>query len=73
MNRAIGMVIATEKTPHGLSPSAFTTTRARIATMMIMIASVAIRAANPPTRPSSSRAICPSERPPRRIEKNSTR
>ena len=73
MNSAIGMVMPTEKTPHGLSPSAFTTTSARIATMMIMMVSVAISAAVPPTRPSSSRAIWPSERPPRRIEKNSTR
>ena len=41
--------------------------------MMTMMARVAIRAAMPPTEPSSSRAIWPSERPPRRIEKNSTR
>ena len=38
--------MATEKTPHGLSPSAFTTTRARIATMMTMMVRVAIRAAH---------------------------
>lgn len=41
--------------------------------MMIMMSSVATIAAVPPKRPSSSRAICPSERPPRRIEKNITR
>jgi hypothetical protein len=73
MNRAMGMVIPTEKTPHGLSARALTTTRARIATMMTMMSRVATRAAVPPMTPSSSRAICPSERPPRRIEKNITR
>ena len=57
MKRAIGMVIATEKTPHGLSPRALTTTRARIATMMIMMRSEATMAAVPPIMPSSSRAI----------------
>ncbi|MDT4879471.1 hypothetical protein FQZ97_1151490 [compost metagenome] len=63
----------TEKTPQGLSASAFTTTRARMATMITMISRVAMRAAVPPITPSSSRAIWPSERPPRRMEKNSTR
>ena len=73
MNRAIGMVIETLNTPHGLSPRALTTTRARIATMMIMISSEARMVAVPPIRPSSCRAIWPMVRPPRRIEKNSTR
>lgn len=73
MNSAIGMVIPTEKTPQGLSPSALTTTSERMATMMIMMVRVASVAAVPPIRPSSSRAICPSERPPRRMEKNMTR
>ena len=41
--------------------------------MMTMISSVATSAAMPPTMPSSSRAIWPSDRPPRRIEKNRTR
>lgn len=73
MKSAIGMVMATENTPHGDSPRALTTTRARMAVMITMISRVAMIAAVPPTRPSSSRAIWPSERPPRRIEKNRTR
>jgi hypothetical protein len=73
MKIAIGMVSPTLHTPHALSPSAFTTTIARIATMISMIDRVAMKAAIPPTRPSSSRAILPSERPPRRIEITSTR
>lgn len=73
MNRAMGMVSDTEYTPQADSPRALTTTSARMATMMIMMASVAISAAVPPTTPSSSRAIWPNERPPRRIEKNITR
>ena len=72
MNSAIGIVMATENTPHGLSPRALTTTSARIATMMSMISSDAIIAAVPPIRPSSWRAIWPIVRPPRRIEKKST-
>jgi len=72
MNRAIGMVIAIEKMPHGLSASAFTTMSASTAMMIDMIASVATSAATPPTTPNSSLAIWPSERPRRRIEKNST-
>ncbi len=57
MNSAMGIVIPTENTPHGDSPRALTTTSARMATMMIMIAKVAMMAAYPPTTPSSSRAI----------------
>ncbi|MNW59826.1 hypothetical protein D3C74_377740 [compost metagenome] len=57
MNRAIGMVIATLKTPQGLSPREFTTTSARIATMISMMSSDATIAAVPPMRPSSWRAI----------------
>ena len=72
MNNAIGMVMPTLNTPQVLSPSELTTTSARIAMMMSMITMVAIRAAAPPKRPSSSLAICPSERPPRRMEQNST-
>ncbi len=53
MNSAMGIVIDTENTPHGLSPSALTTTSARIATMMITMSSDATIAAVPPTRPSS--------------------
>jgi hypothetical protein len=39
---------------------------------MIMMAKTAIRAAAPPARPISSRAICPSDFPSRRIDRNST-
>ena len=57
MKSAIGSVMPTEKTPHGLSPRALTTTRARMATMISMINNVARIAAVPPIRPSWSRAI----------------
>ena len=40
--------------------------------MITMMRRVAISAAVPPMTPSSSRAIWPSERPPRRMEKNIT-
>ena len=72
MKMAIGMVSPTLQTPQALSPSALTTTIARIATMISMIDRVAMKAAMPPTSPSSSRAILPSERPPRRMEITST-
>ena len=72
MNRAIGMVIVIEKMPHGLSASALTTISASTAMRIAMIARVATRAAVPPMTPSSSRAICPRERPRRRVEKNRT-
>ena len=71
MKSAIGIVIAIENTPHGDCASAFTTTSARTASRMIMIEKTAISAATPPTGPISSRAICPSDLPSRRIEKNS--
>ena len=70
MNSAIGIVIAIENTPHGDCASALTTTSARTASRMIMIEKTAISAATPPTGPISSRAICPSDLPSRRIEKN---
>ena len=73
MNRAIGMVIAMEKTPHGLSASALTTTSASTASRMIMMTNTPTIAATPPTAPSSSRAIWPRERPRRRVEIDSTR
>ena len=71
MKSAIGIVIAIENTPHGDCASALTTTSARTASRMIMIEKTAISAATPPTGPISSRAICPSDLPSRRIEKNS--
>ena len=73
MKRAIGIVIAMEKTPHGLSASALTTTRPSTASRMTMITNTPTIAAVPPTPPSSSRAIWPSERPRRRVEMASTR
>jgi hypothetical protein len=69
MNKAMGIVIAMEKVPQGESARAFTTTRARTASRMIMIEKTASSAATPPTGPISSRAIWPSERPSRRMEK----
>jgi hypothetical protein len=70
MNRAIGMVMASEKVPQGESARALTTTRATTASRMIMIANTASRAAAPPRGPISSRAIWPRLLPSRRIEKN---
>ena len=72
MKSAMGMVRPIEKTPHGDSASAFTTTSASTARMMIMIAKTAIRAAVPPTTPISSRTIWPRLLPSRRIDRNST-
>ena len=72
MNSAMGIVMISENAPHGESARAFTTTMASTASRMIMIASTAISAATPPTGPISSRAIWPSERPLRRIEKKRT-
>src|SRR5664279_4621037 len=57
MNRAIGMVINSEKTAQGLSARAFTTTSASTAMMMIMMTNTPMSAATPPTLPSSSLAI----------------
>ena len=73
MKMAIGIVIEIENTPHGLSASALTTTSASTASRMVMITSTPTMAATPPTGPSSSRAIWPSERPRRRVEIDSTR
>ena len=58
--------------PHGELASALTTTSASTASRMIMIASTATSAAAPPTGPISSRAICPSDLPSRRMLKNRT-
>ena len=66
------MVIAMEKVPQGEAASALTMTRASTPSRMIMMANAAISAAAPPNGPISSRAICPSDLPSRRVEKNST-
>jgi hypothetical protein len=68
---AIGIVAATVDVAHGLCRIAFTTTRPSTAIRMIMIAMTPISATAPPMGPSSSRAICPSDRPSRRIEQKS--
>ena len=68
MNRAIGMVMAIEKTPQGLSANAPMTTMPSTAMRMSMIVITPIIAAQPPTAPSSSRAIWPRLRPRRRID-----
>ena len=72
ISMAIGMVAKTVEVAHGLCFIALTTTSASTAIRITMIASVPIWAAKPPTGPSSSRAIWPSERPLRRVETNST-
>ena len=71
MRKAIGIVIAIEKVPHGESASAPTTTSASTASRMIMMQKTATSAATPPIGPISSRAIWPRLLPSRRIEKNS--
>ena len=65
------IVAATVDVAHGLCRIAFTTTRPSTAIKMIMMAMTPISATAPPIGPSSSRAICPSDRPSRRIEQNS--
>ena len=59
MNTAIGMVAAMVNVPHGLPLSALTTTSPITASRMIMISRTVISAVNPPTLPTSSRAIWP--------------
>ena len=71
MNRAMGIVMATEKVPQGEPARALTTTRASTANKMIMMLTTATSAATPPTTPISSRAIWPRLLPLRRIEKKS--
>jgi len=73
MKSAIGMVIEMENTPHGLSANALTTTSASTASRITMMTSTPTIAAAPPTTPSSSLAIWPSDRPRLRTEIDSTR
>ncbi len=66
----MGIVAITVNMPHGLSASAFTTTIASTARMMIMIRNAPNNAMVPGTWPISSRTRSPSERPLRRLEMN---
>ncbi len=68
ISTAMGMVHAMVNSPQGLSRSAFTTTRARTASRMIMMARIATIAASPVPGPISSLAIWPSDLPSRRME-----
>ena len=69
---AIGMVIATVKVPQGLCASARTTTSDSTASRITMIIRIPIIAVTPAAAPISLRIISPSDRPSRRVEKNST-
>ena len=68
MSMAMGMVSPMVTVPQGLSRSAFTTTSASTEIRMIMIPRMATSATPPATGPISSRAICPSDLPLRRME-----
>ena len=61
------MVIAMENTPQGDSARAPMMTMTRTAIRISMIVMTPMMASQPPTKPSSSRHICPSERPRRRM------
>ncbi|CFS00088.1 Uncharacterised protein [Mycobacterium tuberculosis] len=54
---AMGMVMAIEKTPHGLLARARTTTSASTAITMVIMTGIPTRAATPAVAPSSSRTI----------------
>ncbi len=64
----MGIVMASVNVPHGESLSALTTTSAITASKITMIASTARAAIVPPRLETSSRAICPSDFPSRRME-----
>ena len=72
MTRAIGTVQNTVKVPHGLPSSAFTTTSASTDSRMMQISRMPIPATVPGTGPNSERIMSPSERPSRRVDRNST-
>ena len=65
---AAGIVASTVEVAHGLCFITFTITRLSTAHRMIMMRSVPMSAAKPPTAPNSSRAIWPRLRPSRRVE-----
>jgi hypothetical protein len=66
------MVQNTAKVPHGLPIKALTTTSASTASRIIMISNTPISAIAPATGPISERTMSPSERPSRRVDRNST-
>ena len=68
---AIGIVIAIVKSPHGEFASAFTTTIAKIATMISMMKKIPIIAMPPVSLPISSLIISPRLLP-RRVDSTST-
>jgi hypothetical protein len=68
ISRAMGIVQAMVKSPHGLALRAFTTTSASTASRMIMMARIAIIAAIPATGFTSSFAIWPKDLPFRRSD-----
>ena len=70
MNIAMGIVAATVNTPHGDSASALTTTSASTASSTIMIERIATTPMTPAAVFNSSRTICASDLPSRRIEAN---
>ena len=72
ISSAIGIVAAIVKRPQGLAVSAFTTTSASTARMMIMIASTPTSASVPGMGPSSILIISPSDLPSRRTDAKST-
>ena len=72
MMSAIGTVQNTVKVPHGLPRKACTTTSASTARMMMQISNMPMPAMVPATGPISARTMSPSERPSRRVERNST-
>ena len=67
---ANGMVMAVVTTPHGLSASALSTTRARFATRITRMPRMAIMAMVPAGPPTSSRTISARDLPSRRTDAN---
>ncbi len=72
MMSAIGRVQNTVKVPQGLPFKALTTTSARTERMMTQISRMPMPAMVPATGPISERIMSPSERPSRRVDRNST-
>jgi hypothetical protein len=68
----MGIVQNTANVPQGLPFKALTTTSASTARMMMQMSSTPIPAMAPATEPISERIMSPSERPSRRVERNST-